>query len=345
MTKRERVAAALTGGEVDRVPVSFWGHDYVREWTPAGLAEATLERFRHYDWDFVKVNPRATYYAEAWGSRYQPSGDALHGPLNVDYVLKTARDLDRLAPLDVREGPFGEQLTALRLIGEELEGAAPFIQTVFSPLAVVGRLANGDLGFVRRLMREDGEALHRALDAVAQTLAAYSRACLDAGADGIFFATVEWATYDVATAEQYVEFGRPYDLQVLGAVAEAAFNVLHVCRKRNMLESMLDYPVCAFNWAANETDNPTLAEVLQKSDPCLPAGRRAVMGGVAVRTVSEGTPEQVTAEVAAALAETGGRRFLLSAGCSIPPQTPEANLRAAVAALATKPRRRRSRKR
>jgi uroporphyrinogen decarboxylase len=106
MTKRERVAAALAGNEVDRVPVSFWGHDYVREWTPAGLAEATLERFRQYDWDFIKVNPRATYYAEAWGSRYEPSGDALHGPVNVDYVLKTPRDLERVAPLDVQEGPF-----------------------------------------------------------------------------------------------------------------------------------------------------------------------------------------------------------------------------------------------
>jgi len=338
MTKRERVAAALAGGEVDRVPVSFWGHDYVREWTPAGLAEATLERFRQYDWDFIKVNPRATYYAEAWGSRYQPSGDALHGPVNVDYVLKTTRDLDRLSPLDVQEGPLGEQPAALRLIGEGLAGAAPFIQTVFSPLAVMGRLANGDLGFVRRLMREDGEALHRALDAVAQTLSAYAKACLDAGADGIFFATVEWATYDVATAEQYAEFGRPYDLQVLSAVAEAQFNVLHVCRKRNMLESMLDYPVHAFNWATNESGNPGLAEVLEKSE-------RAVMGGVAVGTVSEGTPEQVTAEVAEALGRTAGRRFLLSAGCSIPPQTPEANLRAAVAALAARPKRRRSRKR
>jgi uroporphyrinogen decarboxylase len=336
MTKRERVATALAGGEVDRVPVSFWGHDYLREWTPAGLAEATLERFHQYDWDFVKVNPRATYYAEAWGSRYRPSGDAAHGPVNVDYVLKTARDLDRIAPLDVQDGPFGEQLAALRLVGEGLAGKAPFIQTVFSPLAVIGRLANGDLGFVRRCVREDGEALHRALDAVAQTLAAYAKACLDAGADGIFFATVEWATYDVATAEQYAEFGRPYDLQVLSAVAEAEFNVLHVCRKHNMLASMLDYPVHAFNWAANETANPALGEVLEKSE-------HAVMGGVAVRTVSEGTPEQVTAEVAEALAQTAGRRFLLSAGCSIPPQAPEANLKAAVAALSAKKRRSRKR--
>jgi uroporphyrinogen decarboxylase len=329
MTRRERVKAALAGSAVDRAPASFWGHDYLREWTPAGLAEATLERFRRYGWDFVKVNPRATYYAEAWGSRYRPSGDELHGPLNVDYVLKTTRDLDRLAPLDVHAGPFGEQLEALRLIGEGLAGEAPFVQTVFSPLSVVGRLANGDLGQVRRHMRENGEALHRALAAVAQTLATYAAACLETGADGIFFATVDWGTYDVATAEQYAEFGRPYDLQVLEAVAAAEFNILHVCRKHNMLESMLDYPVHAFNWANRDSGNASLADILAKSN-------RAVMGGVAVATVSAGTPEQVTAEVAEALAETGGKRFLLAAGCSIPPRTPEANLRAAPAALPVK---------
>ena len=333
MTRWERVRAALAGGEVDRVPVSFWGHDYLREWTAEGLAEATLERFRRYDWDFIKVNPRATYYAEAWGNRYRPSGEAARGPIITDYVLKSAPDLDRLSVVDIRQGPFAEQLEALCLIGKALRGRTPFIQTVFSPLAVIGRLANGDLGAVRRYMREDNEALRRALAVVAETLAAYARAALDAGASGIFFASVDWGSYDVITAEQYQEFGRPYDLQVLAAVADAEFNVLHVCHKNNMLLSLLDYPVQAFNWAARDPGNPTLAEVMSKTE-------RAVMGGVAVATVSGGSPEQVAAEVTEALSETKGRRFLLSGGCSIPPQTPDANLSAALDALAVSPPRR-----
>jgi uroporphyrinogen decarboxylase len=318
--------AALAGREVDRVPVSFWGHDYVREWSAEGLAGVTLERYRQYDWDFIKVNPRAGYYAEAWGNRYEPSGDDAHGPVNLDYVLKTPRDPERLKPVDVQEGPFGEQLAALRLIGEELAGEAPFIQTIFSPLAVMARLANGDLGFVRRLMREESGALHGALGVVTETLGEYAKACLEAGADGIFFATVEWATYDFATAEQYAEFGRPYELKVLEMVKEASFNVLHVCRKHNMLESLLDYPVSAFNWATNESENPSLGEIMAKTD-------KAVMGGVAVKTMGEGTPDLVAAEAESALAETNSRRFLLAAGCSISPQTPEANLRTAAASV------------
>ena len=51
-------------------PVSAWWHDFPREWSADGIAEATLEAYRKYDWDFVKVNPRACYYAEDWGAKY-----------------------------------------------------------------------------------------------------------------------------------------------------------------------------------------------------------------------------------------------------------------------------------
>lgn len=326
MTRWERVRAALAGREVDRPPVSFWGHDYAREWTAQGLAEATLERYRAFGWDFVKVNPRATYYAEAWGNRYKPSGVTTRGPDNIDYVLKNGSDLDAVRPLDGSAGPFGEQLEALRLIRQGLGDEAPFIQTVFSPLTVIGRLANGDLAFVRRQMRENAESLHRALSAVAQTLAAYAAACVEAGAAGIFFATVDWATHDTASDDQYAAFGRPYDLQVLGAAANAPFNVLHVCRRNSMVESLLDYPAHAVNWAAELTGNPRFGDALAATE-------KAVMGGVAVGTVAAGTPEAVAAEARQALAETGGRRFFLTAGCSVPPDTPEVNLRAALAAV------------
>jgi uroporphyrinogen decarboxylase len=323
MTRWKRVKAALAGREVDRVPVSFWGHDYAREWTAQTLAEATLDRYRRFGWDLIKVNPRSSYYAEAWGNRYQRPDEPVRSAANTEYVLKTGRELDQIAPRDVQDGPFGEQLEALRLIKQGLNDEAPFIQTVFSPLTVIGRLAGGDLGFVRRQMRERAESLHHALSAVAETLAAYAAACLKAGAAGIFLATVDWGTYDSATEEQYAEFGRPYDLQVLKAVKRADFNVLHVCRRNSMVKSLLDYPVHALNWAPELSGNPGFQDVLA-------AGNKAIIGGVSVRTAADGAPEDVAAEARQALAETGGRRFLLAPGCSVPPETPEANLRAAL---------------
>ena len=71
MSKTERVTAALNGRAADRPPVSAWWHDYKREWSAADLAEATLEYYRKYGWDYIKVNPRFSYYAEDWGATYR----------------------------------------------------------------------------------------------------------------------------------------------------------------------------------------------------------------------------------------------------------------------------------
>ena len=322
MTKVERVKAALRGEEVDRVPVSFWGHDFLREWSAEGTAAAMLDAFRKYDWDYMKVNPRATYYAEAWGCRYRPSGDAMRAPETVNYVLKSAADLERIGPLDGTQGAFGEQLQALRLIADGLAGEAPFVQTVFSPLSVIARLADSDLAAIRGYMEEAPQALHAALGAVADTLVGYAAASIEAGASGVFFATVDWATYDNATVEQYDEFARPYDLRVLDAVRSADFNVLHVCKRRNMLDLVADYPVAAFSWSATDSTNPSILDGLE-----LVSG--AVMGGISHEgTLQQPEPAGVIEEFRRGMEQTGGRRWLVAPGCSIPPTTPAGNLRA-----------------
>ena len=325
MSKRERVAAAIRGQEVDRPPAGFWGHDFLREWSAEGLAAAMVESVQTYDYDYLKVNPRATYYAEAWGCRYKPSHDPARGPDSEHWTLSEASDLEGVRPVDGTGGPFAEQLDALRRIDTGLAGEVPLVQTVFSPLSVVGRMANGREA-VRKWMGEAPEALHAALAAVTETLSAYARASLEAGADGIFFPTTEWGSYDACTKEEYENFGRPYDVQVLEAAKDAEMNILHVCRPNNMMELLLDYPAPIINWADRAPGNLSLADGMAKTD-------KAVMGGVDVRSLLRGAPAEVREQVRDALSQTGGRRFLLAPGCSISPQTPAENLRAAMEAV------------
>lgn len=323
MSKNDRVAAALRGDPVDRVPVSAWWHDYAREWSAAGLAEATVEAYRKYDWDYVKVNPRATLYGEDWGARFRRFDD--RQPAMETPAVSSPEDVRNLQPLDVKVGAYGEQLEALRIIAPDLQGEVPFIQTVFSPLAVISRAA-GSTKFVQKLMREAPDDLLSGLDAATQTLAAYSSACLETGAAGIFFATLEWGSADHISAEDYDRFARPFDLRVLRAVDGAAFNVLHVCRNNNHLQRLLDYPVAAFHWSTHGAGNPSLREISSQSG-------RAVMGGVShEETMTSGSPDAVAGEAQRAIAETGGSHLLIAPGCSIEPSTPEASLRALVQA-------------
>jgi uroporphyrinogen decarboxylase len=322
ITKNDRVFTALRGDEVDRVPVSAWWHDFAREWSAKDLAETTLEQYRNYDWDFIKVNPRASYFGEAFGAKYAQR--EARQPDLIEPGVSSPEDLRRIQPIQYFDtGPFAEQIEALRLINEGLKGEVPFIQTIFSPLATMSR-TTGSTKYVQKLMHE--HYLFSALDAITSTLIGYAKECLDAGASGIFFATVEWGSADVISIEDYNRFCRPFDLRVLGAVQDAPFNVFHVCRAHNHLREVLDYPVAAFHWDVHGEGNPSFSEIASRTE-------RALMGGVSHEAgMTSGTPEDVAREARDAISQTGGRRFFLAPGCSADPQTPEANLLALIQA-------------
>lgn len=331
MNKHGRVAAALAGQDVDRPPVSTWRHFVDREQSAADLADAMLAYHRTYDWDFMKVNPRATYFAEAWGNTYDFSQYVSVVPRATRVVLQSLADLDSVSPVDPTGGPFGEQLEALRLILRGVDGEAPVIQTVFSPLSVIGWMAGGPAGYslpgmpsslpyLQRAIREAPEALEAALDAVTETLVGYARATREVGADGLFFAIVRLAREGYLTREEYARFGRPYDLRVLEAVADAPLNVLHICGDHVYYGAVADYPVHAISWNSEAPGNPSFGEAVAMT----PA---AVMGGVAEdTTLPHGSPEEVTRAVRTALSATGGKRTLVSAGCSLDARTSHDNL-------------------
>jgi uroporphyrinogen decarboxylase len=338
---KQRLRAALSGQPVDRVPYALWWHDFGREWSAEGLADATIETYRKYDWDLVKLNPRATYYAEAWGSRYEATGSTQ--PRMISHALQRVEELAELALIDSGGGVFAEQLAALRKVVGEIGAEVDVIQTVFNPLTIASTL----LGMTPAAFREaalgsgaparstsvpmagsheplgNPAAVHAGLARIAQVIAGYGAACITAGASGLFFATVDWGTRNAADENFYREYGRPYDLQVLAAVRDAPLNVLHVCREHNLLYLLLDYPVRIFNWDEHGAGNASLAEIAARTSA-------AVMGGIDRGLLKQGTPETVDAEVRHSLARAGAARLVLAGGCSIDPSAPPANLAAAV---------------
>ncbi|WP_298821353.1 uroporphyrinogen decarboxylase family protein [Chloroflexus sp.] len=333
LSKRERVDAALAGQPVDRAPVSAWRHFIPEELSGAALAEATVAHVQTFDWDWIKLNPRATYYAEAWGNRYD--FDHYDGvlPRLVDGPVRAAPDLGRVVPVEPTAGVFADHLDAVRRVRRAV-GDVHLLQTIFSPLSVLAFLtaspgdqtvsvgSDADMGHLRALIHTDPAAVHAALDAITTTLAGYAAACLEAGASGIFFAIVRLARAGVLSEAEYATFGRPYDLRVLEAAREASFNLLHICGPRVYFDQVLDYPVHALNWAAVGQHNPDLAAARARTN-------LALVGGInETGALLHGTPAEVMAEAAAALAAGGTTKFLLAPGCGMAMHTPVANLMA-----------------
>lgn len=312
MSPRERIHATVMGEPTDRPAWSLWRHFYETESTPEGLAESMLAFQDRYRFDFMKVNPRASYHVEDWGVKIQYSGNALQAPSVVDYPIKRASDWRRIEPLRIDQGILGDHLRALRLIRDGLKGQVPFIMTVFNPLSLAGRLVESESTLIQQ-MEEAPDLVHHGLGVITETFRAYSQAVLELGADGLFFATTTWGSKDLIGPERYGVFGRPYDLQVLDAAKGANFNLLHVCGENNRLFELSDYPVQAINWAATSSSNPSISEA-RGLKPVLVAGisREALLAPY---------PNLALAEAQRARLESDGHRWILGPNCSIQPES------------------------
>jgi len=321
MTHRERIDAAVRGERPDRVPVALWRHFPNDDQRAEKLAQAHLAFYRAYDPDLLKVTPGGGYYGDDWGLRagYKPNreGTRTYG----ERPIKKASDWERLKHLDVSQGAHGREVHAIRLVAEAVGREVPVFETVFSPLSVARTLA-GEQATVRYL-REDPEALHNGLEIIADATAEFVRAVTAAGADGIFFST-QMATTALLTEEEYEEFGRPYDLRILDAV-DGGLVFLHLHGEHVMFDLVSNYPIQILNWHARETP-PTIAEARARVSTCLACGINAW------NTLAKATPEAVAQEVRSAIADTGGRGHIVTTGCVMPVDTPEANIRAAIAA-------------
>ncbi len=321
MTHRERIEAALRGGRPDTVPVAVWRHFPGEDLKAEALARAHIAFYETYDLDLLKVTPASGYYGDDWGLRagYKPNREGVRS--YSDRPVKKPADWERLKRLDVSHGAYGREVHAIRLIAEAVGRDVPVLETTFSPLSIARTLA-GEQAIVRYL-REDPESLHQGLEIIAEVTGDFVRAALGAGADGIFFST-QMATTDILTQEEYEEFGRPYDLRVLEAAGDA-LTFLHIHGVHVMFDLCAGYPVQIVNWHARETA-PGIAEARARVTACLACGLDAW------NTLAKASPEAVTGEVRDAIAQTQGRGHIVTTGCVMPVDTPEANIRAAVTA-------------
>src|SRR5436309_8334128 len=125
MDSRSRVEAALALDVADRPPAAAWGHTYREEWSPEQLAHVTVRRAREFGWDFVKFQPRATFFSEAFGAVWAPSGRANKGPLLERAPALGPDDWPNLEL--VNPAAFDDQVRAPGLAARELGPRIPVI--------------------------------------------------------------------------------------------------------------------------------------------------------------------------------------------------------------------------
>ncbi len=303
MNRTERVMAAVNGEQVDRIPICFW-HHFRPEGSGRNLANATHRFFvDQFDLDIVKIMPDLPY------------------PFPRSTV-RESNDWRLVEPIDVGRSRFTRQRAeAVRVLRERLGNETPIIMTLFSPLTEAMHLCQTRESFLEQA-REHPAVVHEALGIIADNLRAHIEDVIAAGADGVFFA-LQGCTTDAMAEAEYRELGRPYDLLALRGAANGWLNVLHIHGEGNlMFNAMLDYPVQVLSWS-DRLAGPSLREARGSTRKCLMGGWHEF------GALSNGPEDAIRQEAEDALRQTGGRKFILANGCSVPDDTDERWLTAA----------------
>lgn len=226
---------------------SLWRHFFHRERTSEELTDSMVKWQERWRWDFLKNNPPACYHALDWGAAYQFYPDPLREPTLIEARIQTERDLESVTAPAPDQGMLGEQLQTIQNLRHHFGPDLPIVQTIFSPIEIAHRLMTGRKQLLEHL-RTSPTMLQNLLQKITDVFSEYSLKCLDAGADGIFFAT-KWAASPYMKWNEYERFGKPYEMQMLNTLrSRKAWIILHVCGEQTYLDRMLNYDVDVFSY-------------------------------------------------------------------------------------------------
>lgn len=287
LTGRERVDRVLASQDVDRPPFTCYYHFGLEGLPGDHHAKATLDFHRKFRTDLVKVMSDFPY-PKAEGNWYE---------------------------LEVVDNPFPEEIRALELIRDGLQGECHFIETVFNPWNQAGKLSSPEA--VQKLKEDDPQKLLDALEVIAKSQASHARRAVEAGASGVFLAIAN-AQDGVLTQEEYEQFSEPFDKMIIEAISDAPLNTLHLHGDKVYLDRFLSgWPASVVQYSAHGTGVP-IVDVRRSY-------QGVIMGGIdesAFRNLSE---SEIKGQWAAAQ-QAAGARFILAPGCSVPDDTADEEL-------------------
>ncbi len=326
MNAAQRMRAMVEGKPVDRIGVSAWKHFYLEDRHPEDFFKRTAGFQDAYNWDFVKVSYNGYLMPEAFGADIAWSPDSNTFPTMLKHNVNHPAEWGKLRPASVKDGALRREIDAAARLVEHFKGEVPVLPTIFSPLTAAQEMSCGWLNPwpIMADIQYSPNELHKGLETIAETTERFLEELCRVGIDGVFFAT-QLACYNRTTKEQYDEFGRKYDLQVLDSIKNKTwFNMIHIHGAEELFFTEIeDYPVQAFNWE-DLNSNISLEFARAHSDKILCAGIEHLHD--LYEPDRAALKENVRARAEAAVKAAGRGRLILGPGCVVPADVPEYRL-------------------
>lgn len=322
MTSYERIKALVEGRPADRIGVAGWAHLPLVDRNITDFTRGLINFVEYNQFDLVKVMYNAYFVATAYGAKVDYSKSASRWASEVlAYPIYHPEEYLKLKPLDIDKCSLKDNVEMTKRLVDHYHGVKPVIATVFSPMTSVLEItAVRKPESMKRMMEYSPKELHYALEIATETNRRFVEKLLEAGVDGIFYAT-QMSAYDVITKEQYLEFSRPYDLQLLESIqGKTWFNLLHIHRQSDLLfREHLDYPVQAINWesAADAPNTTSIRQARAMTDKILVGGIDQHHDFLTPDNDREAVKAVLKKRLATAMEECPDRRFIFAPGCSM----------------------------
>ncbi len=328
MNSKERCLAAIKGTPADRAPVfpllmffaqQRFGITY-REFATNGraLAEAQLSLRDKFPLDAITACSDAFRVAADLGADMVYPEDK--PPFAARPLVKTRDDLRKLSQPDPlsRGSRMADRVLGAETMANATGEECLVLGWVDMPFAEACSIC-GVTEFMVMLV-DNPSLAHGILDFLADIVIAFSRAQLEAGAPMIGAGD---ATASLVSPVQYREFALPYERRVVDAIHEASGLVkLHICgNTAHLLNDMVQCDADLFN-VDHLVKFESACDVYGSAAKCFKGNLDPVAG------LLQSTPQECEKRCAELLQQASGLRFMLSAGCEVPADTPDDVFRA-----------------
>jgi MtaA/CmuA family methyltransferase len=327
MNGRERILAALEGQPTDSLPLmpitmmfaaDQIGKSYRKYATDYQvLVEGQLKTAEKFDFDYVSCISDPAREAADCGARVEFFDDQPPAIVEKEALLADKSTLHHLTIPDPMEGErMRDRVRAAELFKKKIGKEKLIEGWVEGPCAEAA-----DLRGINTLMMDTIDHPSFVKDLFEFTLQmglSFAKVQIDAGCDLIGIGD---AAASLISRGIYAEKIQPYEKRLVEGIQQMGAKVrLHICgNARHLLEGMaklnvemvdLDFMVPISTGRRMLGPDPVIAGNL---DP--------------VRVVREGTPESIQAALAECHRQAGAR-YIVAAGCELPRDTPEENVRA-----------------
>ncbi|HBA92036.1 MAG TPA: uroporphyrinogen decarboxylase [Anaerolineaceae bacterium] len=148
-------------------------------------------------------------------------GPVIHNP------IRSAADVAALHPVEPRES-LANVLAAIRIVRKELDGTTALIGFAGAPFTLASYLIEGgssrNLLKTKRMMYSDPQSWHRLMEKLAQVIADYLSAQIDAGAQAVQLFD-SWV--GTLTPDDYREYVLPYSKSIFAALQNKGVPTIH----------------------------------------------------------------------------------------------------------------------